>query len=447
MPDFNFLQHWYPVTPIADLRSEYPTAVTVLGVKMVIWKPRNAGTYRVFLDQCPHRLAPLSEGRVDEQSGHLMCSYHGWQFDGEGVCQSVPQADPDFRPKQQPQLCVTALPSREANDLFWIWPDPMSADLASQTPFPLSPQIDAEKGFVWDSYVRDLEYDWQTLVENVVDPSHVPFAHHGLQGNRAQASPIPMEITESTIARIEAKTEGRFRTRITFEPPCRVEYAIAFGDTGKQVGLVTYCIPTVPGKCRIVAQFPRNFALRLHRWIPRWWTHVNTRNAVLDGDMVLLQQQEQNFQLKIQHQDWKTAYKLPTSADRFVIEFRKWFDRNCQGQLPWSNLETVVTTMPSTLQRPFHGDNRRLMLDRYHQHTQHCHSCRNALKSIQRLQWILLGCFVVSLSIAVLLPEQQRLWTGLPLLGLASLGLGVAAWLRLSLEPKFYFIDYIHPEH
>jgi phenylpropionate dioxygenase-like ring-hydroxylating dioxygenase large terminal subunit len=87
--------------------------------------------------------------------------------------------------------------------------------------------------YLGDSYVRDLEYDWQTLVENVVDPSHVPFAHHGLQGNRAQASLIPIEITESTTARIEAKTEGRFRTRMTFEPPCRVEYAIAFGDTGK----------------------------------------------------------------------------------------------------------------------------------------------------------------------------------------------------------------------
>jgi phenylpropionate dioxygenase-like ring-hydroxylating dioxygenase large terminal subunit len=131
---------------------------------MVIWKPRSAEIYRVFLDQCPHRLAPLSEGRVDEQSGHLMCSYHGWQFDGEGVCQSVPQADSNFQPTH-PQLCVTILPSREANDLFWIWPDPMSADLASQTPLPLSPQIDAKKGFVWDSYVRDLEYDWQTLAD------------------------------------------------------------------------------------------------------------------------------------------------------------------------------------------------------------------------------------------------------------------------------------------
>jgi hypothetical protein len=55
--------------------------------------------------------------------------------------------------------------------------------------------------------------------------------------------------------------------------------------------------------------------------------------------------------------------------------------------------------------------------------------------------------FVVSLSIAALLPDQQRLWTGVPSLGFALLGLGAAAWLRFSLEPKFYFVDYIHPEH
>lgn len=27
--------------------------------------------------QCPHRLVPLSEGRVNQQ-GELECGYHGW---------------------------------------------------------------------------------------------------------------------------------------------------------------------------------------------------------------------------------------------------------------------------------------------------------------------------------------------------------------------------------
>ena len=155
-----------------------------------------------------------------------MCSYHGWQFNAQGVCQVVPQAEVSFQPDQQLQLCVTVLPTQVANDLLWVWPDANSADLAQQTPLPLSPQVDASKGFVWDSYVRDLAYDWQTLVENVLDPSHVSFAHHGVQGKRSQGRPLPIEITTSTAKQIEAKSVGRFSSNITFEPPCRVEYAI-----------------------------------------------------------------------------------------------------------------------------------------------------------------------------------------------------------------------------
>ena len=31
-------------------------------------------------------------------------------------------------------------------------------------------------------YRRDLMMSWRVLVENVTDPSHVPFSHHGIQG-------------------------------------------------------------------------------------------------------------------------------------------------------------------------------------------------------------------------------------------------------------------------
>jgi len=33
----------------------------------------------------PHRLAPLSEGRVNA-AGLLDCPYHGWAFAGSGTC-------------------------------------------------------------------------------------------------------------------------------------------------------------------------------------------------------------------------------------------------------------------------------------------------------------------------------------------------------------------------
>lgn len=437
MPDltFNFFQHWYPISPIEDLDPAHPTSVVLLGQRVVVWKPRSSSQYCVFLDQCPHRLAPLSEGRVDEKTGHLMCSYHGWQFDAQGVCTHIPQADdPDLVMKNREHYCVMALPTQEANGLLWVWPDANSAAIAPSQPLPLSPQVDASRGFVWSSMVRDLEYDWQTLVENVADPSHVPFAHHGVQGNRNRAKPLPIKIVESTQNRIEAKTEGGFETHITFTPPCHLEYAISFGNN-RQVGLVTYCIPVSPGKSRIVAQFPRNFAQQLHNWTPRWWNHLFVRNSVLDGDMILLHYQERDLQQRSQTESWKTVYKLPTSADRLVIEFRRWIDHYCQGQLPWGEIDTSI-------QLPIRD--RQQILDRYHQHTIICGSCRQALENVHRLQMGLLAYFFVALSVAAVLPDRFRVWISLPLVLMALLGLGVYAGLKYWLEPKFYFVDYVH---
>lgn len=440
-PEFNFFQHWYPVSPIEDLDPNRPTPVTILGMALVIWKPPSSETFRVFLDQCPHRLAPLSEGRIDDKTGNLMCSYHGWEFDAEGICTKIPQAEnAQIVTKNQDNFCVISLPVRQENDLLWVWPDAKSQELANQTPLPLSPQIDASKGFVWSSFVRDLSYDWQTLIENVADPSHVAFAHHGVQGRREQAGSVPLKIVQSTANLIQATIERQFKSTITFEPPCRLEYAMSFGNPEKKLGLITYCIPVSPGKSRIVAQFSRNFAPGLNRFIPRWWDHITNRNEVLDGDMILLNQQERFLQQKQLQESWKTAYKLPTSADRLVIEFRQWFDQYCHGQLPW---QEVGIKLP---ENPTFNENRDIVLDRYNQHTLHCSSCRQALKNIQRLQLFLLGYFVMIISTVAILPDSLRLRLGLPLVITALLGLGLYSWLKLWLLPKFYFVDYIHAQ-
>lgn len=439
--EFNFFQHWYPLIPIEDLEPQKPKPITLLGKRLVIWKPTKSETYRVFLDQCPHRLAPLSEGRIETKTGNLMCSYHGWEFNENGICQRIPQAEnPELISKNQDNFCIISFPVRQQQDILWVWPDEKTATIAENTPLPLSPQIDTAKGFVWSSYVRDLAYDWETLIENVADPSHVPFAHHGVQGKRETAQPIPLNIIKSSPDLIEANTSGRLQTTITFQPPCRLEYTIKIGNTDKKLGLVTYCIPVLPGKCRIVAQFPRNFAKTAHKLIPRWWTHIKTRNLVLDGDMILLSQQEYFLKQKQISESWKTAYKLPTGADRLVIEFRNWFDKYCHSQLPWQQVG-----INSTAHSQIH-ENRAVVLDRYQQHTQHCSSCRNAVKNLQRLQIGLLSYFIIVLSGVTILPDEMGLKVGLPLMITALLGLGVYAWLKLSLIPQFYFVDYIHAE-
>ncbi|CAI0557923.1 unnamed protein product [Linum tenue] len=94
---FDWYAQWYPVMPLCDLDKRVPHAKKVLGIDVVVWWDRNENAWKVFDDMCPHRLAPLSEGRID-QSGRLQCVYHGWCFDGSGNCKLIPQAPLDGPP-------------------------------------------------------------------------------------------------------------------------------------------------------------------------------------------------------------------------------------------------------------------------------------------------------------------------------------------------------------
>ena len=76
-----------------------------------------APAWSVVLDACPHRLAPLSQGRVDAATGCLECPYHGWQFDATGACTKIPQGTPDTTTKAG----ATTLPSMVCGDLIWAF--------------------------------------------------------------------------------------------------------------------------------------------------------------------------------------------------------------------------------------------------------------------------------------------------------------------------------------
>lgn len=134
--------------------------------------------------------------------------------------------------------------------------------------------------------------------------------------------------------------------------------------------------------------------------------------------------QETNSQEKTpQNESWKTTYTIPTSADRFVIEFRNWFDRYGKATYPWGDVgadSEAQTYSDGSLNHEF-------ALDRYHQHTQICSSCRQALKQIKQLQLGLIGLFAVAIATTSLLPDAVRFSWGLSLVLLGLAGLGGAA--------------------
>jgi hypothetical protein len=91
-------------------------------------------------------------------------------------------------------------------------------------------------------------------------------------------------------------------------------------------------------------------------------------------------------------------------------------------------------------------ENRQLILDRYHQHTRHCSSCRQALTNIQRLQIVFLVYFALSVLLLSTLADQVSWLSKLIIIVTALVGLGAYGWLKFKLEPKFHFVDYIHAQ-
>jgi phenylpropionate dioxygenase-like ring-hydroxylating dioxygenase large terminal subunit len=218
---------WVPMGSISSFDTKYPIALEVLGEKYVIWKAPGGNMsegWSVMRDMCPHRLAPLSEGRVDAVSGCLECPYHGWQFNTQGACTKIPQQDPKQKSLPLVNTASRAFETKVLGDMLFSYlpvPGQKYRDVTSpEQIFPLLPQI---KSFT----VRELPYSFDFLVENFMDPAHIPFAHHSLQTTRDEARHIPINLLtslddgsaiEMSFEDIKRKKEVR-QGIMSFKPP------------------------------------------------------------------------------------------------------------------------------------------------------------------------------------------------------------------------------------
>jgi pheophorbide a oxygenase len=123
-PDFP--RTWVPLGSTRELDPDRPNRVEFLGQSYVAFFSNSTQQWVVMDNTCPHRLAPLSEGRVEPETGRLQCSYHGWTFESDGSCQRIPQATPAVADAilQNSRACV---PSYTTNadpqtGILWIWP-------------------------------------------------------------------------------------------------------------------------------------------------------------------------------------------------------------------------------------------------------------------------------------------------------------------------------------
>jgi len=156
---------WYVASWVQDLEPEKPSAITILGEPIVLWRADDRLV--AMEDRCVHRLAPLSLGRCEGAT--LRCMYHGLLFDAAGKVVQIPGQD-----LIPPQARVRSYPVAEKHSWVWVWMgDPALADEALIPPavgFD-DPDWILGRGFL------DYEAEARLINDNLLDFSHLSFVY------------------------------------------------------------------------------------------------------------------------------------------------------------------------------------------------------------------------------------------------------------------------------
>jgi phthalate 4,5-dioxygenase oxygenase subunit len=161
-------RYWIPVVLSVELEpGGRVKRVMLLGERLVVYRAKN-GRPGLIGEFCPHRLASLYFGRVEEAG--MRCVYHGWKFGMDGQCLEMPNepAESGFASKVK----HVGYPCQEAGGMVWAYMGPAS-------PPPPLPHLEWTR--VPETHVfaskRVQECNWFQAMEGGIDSSHISFLH------------------------------------------------------------------------------------------------------------------------------------------------------------------------------------------------------------------------------------------------------------------------------
>lgn len=247
---------WYVGTLSSELKQGETISRKIMGDAIVFYRKEN-GEPVALRDRCPHRFAPLSPGKLIGDD--IACPYHGLRFNPEGQCTHNPHGE-GLVPKA---AHVSSFPLEERYGFIWIWTGDKPADLSL-----LPDYSELDKGgpnAVGHTYIK-LEANYELLIDNVMDLSHIDHLHGEIISTRGQLSPIKpdiKEVNDTVNARWEwkqtpamliladflpdPKAEARMFFDITWHRPANIQLTVgaAQGDTEFMDGIWQYDLHTV----------------------------------------------------------------------------------------------------------------------------------------------------------------------------------------------------------
>lgn len=406
-----------PLASAKGLEGLGPQRITIMGIDLVVWHTTtNTGdktkdesnkelVWTAQVDACTHRLAPLSQGRVNPDTNCIECPYHGWNFDSDGTVAHIPQLEPtsSIKSVRAKGGNVKTFPVHAVEDLLFVFlPSSLHGEMFPQSLLPENyyPHLQDQMNRGNQIYVRELPYSLDFLVENFMDPAHIPFAHHKLQSTRDDGSPMVMAELVSNFTHVEASFKDVTRKRprdayASFQRPACYHYGEYKGEgidepSGKPSRVPQLCIWMAPigaGKCRVFFHSPpiKVPAFVLHAGSNRF---LNTDTWLHDTEREVVKRKGAGLGgRKLAGMD----YIYASQSDAGVSIFRKWWKNNGMADSPPNTFG--MATMEQLGSKCL---SRREQIDPWEGHTKHCSTCRKALGNMKKGQKALLFLAVAS---------------------------------------------------
>lgn len=159
---------WYFAQRSDRLKRGSMVAKTLLGEPIVIARDAE-GLPFAMRDICPHRGIPLSKGRFD---GHeIECSYHGWRFNKEGRCTTIPSLVKGQKFNVE-RVGVRRYPCHEFQGNIWIYFGDETKEIIDP---PAIPDIGNRRPNIAFTMLFPCHVDHAVI--GLMDPAHGPFVH------------------------------------------------------------------------------------------------------------------------------------------------------------------------------------------------------------------------------------------------------------------------------
>jgi 3-ketosteroid 9alpha-monooxygenase subunit A len=174
---------WFQVAYSHELEVAASMPLRYFDTDLVLFRTE-AGEAKVLDAYCPHMGAHLGYGIRDQAGGgsavvgdSIVCPFHGWAYNGDGICTDVPYATnlpPRVARKEQ---VVQPWPVRELNQVIFVWYHPEGTEPSFEPDVIEEAALDNDEWGSLKIHTWDIATHMQEIGENAVDPAHFLYVH------------------------------------------------------------------------------------------------------------------------------------------------------------------------------------------------------------------------------------------------------------------------------